>query len=270
MIYKNLRGFTLVQLIISMTLILVLTTAVFLWIDPLDRIGDAKDKKRIQDVNIFAAALFNYAKEHDGAMPVLGYISPTKKVLCSSPSGSTLTCDGETDFCLPVDDEDFFKYLRSLPYDPDKSSAADSGYYLKIDSYADANLIVGSCENHGGTAISKQLNLKSTCPGGGFGGGYCWYLAVSTNQSCDATCQALSLECVKNATYGSDVNSSGAPVCILNENLGSDCSSCVISATGTPAWGGPPSPAVACTVQQGAVICSKASGTGKYGICPCQ
>lgn len=258
-------GFTLIQLLVSMTVLLILMAATFLWIDPLDKIGDAQNIKRTQDVNVIAAALFNYAQVHDGMMPVLGEISTsTKKVLCSTQSGTALSCDGDTELCLNIDDSDFYKYLRQLPYDPDKSSAADTGYYLYKNTSND--LIVGACSTHDSEIITKNLEIKDVCSNGAYGGGYCWYLAASTNINCDATCAAINLTCVRNASYGPDINGSSSPFCRLNKDLGSTCTtSCTISATGTPPWTG-----ATCTIQNGSVICGAASGTGKTGICPCQ
>ncbi|OGY96872.1 MAG: hypothetical protein A2543_00725 [Candidatus Komeilibacteria bacterium RIFOXYD2_FULL_37_8] len=264
MFYKNQFGFTLVQLIVSMTSVLVLSAAVFLWIDPLDRMGDAQNKKRTQDVSVISAALFNYAKEHSGMMPVLGELSTSKKVLCSSQSGSELTCGADTELCLTIDDQDFYKYLRQLPYDPDKSSAADTGYYLFKNASND--LIVGACSTHDSETITKNLSLRDVCASGAYGGGHCWYLALSTNIDCDDTCAALNLNCVRNARYGPDVIVAGSAFCRLNKDLGSACStSCTISATGTPPLSGD-----ICTIQNGAVICSEVSGASQTGICPCQ
>lgn len=270
MFFKKKSGFTLVQLIIAMTIFLVLAAAVFLWIDPLAKVGEAKNKKRTQDISVLAAALANYAKENDGMMPVLGTITTSKKVLCSSQSGSNLSCDGNSAVCLKIDDNDFYKYIAQLPYDPDKSSSTDSGYYITKD--ASENLTIGACDSYDGASITQDLGFKNICStsGGpaGYGGGHCWYLAASANLACDAVCSARGLSCVRNARYGPDVDGNDAYFCALNKSLSYACStSCTAAATGTPAFADSSNN---CGVQSGSVICSQAAGSGNYAMCPCQ
>jgi len=262
--HLNNTGFTMPQLIVAMLILLVVAAFVFIWIDPLARVGEVKNSKRTQDVGVIATALFNYAQEHDGLMPVLGTVTTDKKVLCASQSGSNLTCDGESALCLTIDDNDFYKYLAQLPWDPDKSSSDDTGYYLNED--ANGILTVGACSTYNSETITRSVNLKDVCSSGAYGGGYCWHYAASTDVDCDTVCSALSLDCVRNANYGPDVDSNGDYFCRLNKDLGAACStSCTKAATSTPAVGGS-----TCTVQTGAVVCSTASGASALGICPCQ
>lgn len=270
MITFNKKGFTLPQLIVTMLVLLVMAAFVFIWIDPLARVGEAKNTKRTQDVNVIAAALFNYAKENNGLMPVLGTITTDKKVLCATQSGSNLTCDGDSELCLTIDDDDFYKYLVQLPYDPNKSSSDDTGYYLTQD--ANGILTVGACSPYSSSnsaTTTKSLVLQDICSNvngpAAFAGGHCWYAAASANIDCDAVCAALSLECVRNVRYGPDVDSNGDYFCGLNQAVGGTCSTCTAASTSTPPlWG------TACTAQDGAVVCSTAAGSGNYGICPCQ
>lgn len=272
------RGFTLVQLLVSMSILLVLAAAVFLWIDPLARIGQAKDVNRTKDVGIIATALNTYAKEHNGMMPVLGKITTDKRVLCASgtsgPYNDTgVTCAGDTSWCLPIDDADFYKYLVELPYDPDKSSTADTGYYISKDS--NNNLIVGACDPYGSEDISKNVGYKDICindgDAGAYAGGHCWYVAASTNITCDAVCAARGLECVENVIYGPDVDSNGYPLATLSEEFNATCiPDNEFAATGTPPWGGQSISVDPCTVQLGSTLCGMAAGSGKYGVCPCE
>lgn len=260
------RGFTLVQLLVSMSILLVLAVAVFLWIDPLARVGQAKDTVRTKDVNIIASALNTYAKEHNGMMPILGTITTSKRVLCSVQAGSDLTCSGDSEACLVIDDDDFYKYLSQLPYDPDKSSAADSGYYLIKDSNDD--LIVGACDPYGSKTITKNIGFKNTCLGGAYGGGHCWYEGDTANVACDTVCSTLGLTCVKNASYGPDIDSDGNPVCQLHQDLGNTC---MTACNDTVASGTPPFiVSDTCNMQTGSIVCGYSPGASNYAICPCQ
>ena len=260
---KNKQGFTMVELIVVVAVLLVLSAATFSWIDPLARVGEAKNKKRIEDINVVSAALANYAAAHEGVLPVLGSINTNKKVLCASQSGSNLSCAGDSQLCLSVDD-DFYKYLGTLPYDPDKTSNTDTGYYLQKD--ADNNLIVGACATYNSEVITKKPGLKVSCSA--YGGGYCWYLGASLNVDCNTICAANNLACVKNVMYGPDRNNSGTAFCHLNKDLTSGCgSSCVAATTSTPPYAS--SDYTSCAIQTGAVTCNQAPGAAKYAICAC-
>ncbi|NTW45160.1 MAG: hypothetical protein HGB14_12205 [Anaerolineaceae bacterium] len=114
----NRQGFAnLTNLIVTVAIIAVLATAAFVWIDPIARIGEASDKKRAQDIAILKNSLAQYANENKGALPVLGAITTAKKVICSTQTGSNLTCDGENQLCLTIDDSDFLnKFIRFKSY----------------------------------------------------------------------------------------------------------------------------------------------------------
>jgi type II secretory pathway pseudopilin PulG len=261
--FQNKKGFSMAQLIITVAVIAVLSASVLLWVDPLARIGTAKNKKRSQNIGILAAAIADYAGEHKGALPVLGAVTTDKKVLCSSQGGSNLSCDGDSQLCLIVDSE-FLNYIGQLPRDPDKTSNADSGYYLQKD--ANGNLVVGACETYDSETITNLPNLKVSCAV--YGGGYCWYLGDTINSTCDTACSALSLDCVKNISDVDDVDSSGTAFCGINKALTGDCGdSCTSAATSTPPWASDDS--VECAIQDKISTCHTASGALKYPVCVC-
>lgn len=125
-------GFTLVQLIMAISIIIVIGAATFYAENILQRKGNAKDAHRLQDLTSFSRAIELYEIDN-GSLPSslasANIGSGYKVVLCSS-SGS-LTCDGQTRDCLVVNDSDFIgKYIDSLPVDPEKTSTVDTGYYI--------------------------------------------------------------------------------------------------------------------------------------------
>jgi len=156
------RGISLISLMVTVVLVVVLSTLVFLWIDPLAQTGSAKDKVRLQAVNILMVAIKDYSNDHNGSLPFTGIISTSSKiVLCTSPGVVMPSCDSDTSQCLRVDDDDFYKYLYELPVDPNKSSQQDTGYYAQKDETT-GQLIVGACDTYG-SAITKMSGLKVSC-----------------------------------------------------------------------------------------------------------
>ncbi|MFA6307331.1 MAG: type II secretion system protein [Patescibacteria group bacterium] len=267
-IFKSRQAFSLLQLIVVMTILIVLAAATFIWIDPLAQVGKTKNQTRVQDVNILAAALSDYANDHGGALPILGKLNQTyKRVLCTSQSGSNLTCDGDSRLCLLVDDNDFYKYINTLPVDPDKSSTADTGYYLKKDS--NGLLVVGACTSYNSEIINKTTSIKASCPA--YGGGHCWYVYSASNTTCDNICENYAkLKCVEGASYGPDVDSNGDPFCLLNQEILIEITcpgGCTANATGTAPW---LAAGNSCAMQKTVVTCSQLSGSGKIPICACE
>lgn len=249
---------------VTVVIFLTLSTLVFLWINPLAETGDAKDKSRIQHVNILAAAIKDYALDHNGALPVLGEIATsTKQVLCATQGGSDVTCDTDTALCLQIAVADFYSdYLPELPVDPDKSNDQDTGYYLQKDTDT-GQLIVGSCETYGSTAITKMPGLFVSCDA--YAGGYCWKISDTAGQDCNAVCNANSLICIDNVTYGPDAD------CALNLAFGGS-SACNISCAASDSSGG----LVAnhnstndCYYRTVGMDCD-ASLSNYLNICPCQ
>jgi len=266
---NNKSAFTLIQLIIVMSILLVLSGATFIWVDPVARIGEAKNKRRTQDINIIAAAISEYASDHKGVLPIIGDVATsTKRVLCSSQSGSTLDCDGDSAICLKVDDSDFYKYLFQFPHDPDKSNSEDTGYYLLKDT--NGQLEIGACDTHDSQEVSLTLATKVTCPA--YAGGECWYIGDTAGEDCNTVCADNNLTCVKNAKYGPDVDNEGAGFCALNQAFGYvgqfRCGSgCVASDSGST----PPANydgASTCYYRTYPVSCT--GKTSNYlSVCPC-
>ena len=252
----NKKGFSLAQLVVAISVLLILSAGVLLWIDPLVRVGVAKDQKRGQDLAMLKEAFGIYSSKQQGALPILGEITSAKKVLCSSVA--LLSCGEDEEYCLIVDDSDFFaSYLSALPVDPDKTSSSDSGYYLQKD--ANDKLVIGACSNYGEEEITETTTIAINCTV--YGGGHCWYLAGS-NQTCNSFCQSINKECVSWAKYGPDTNT-----CLLNAPFSEiTCSSC-LAATGN----NPPQRSadyLTCYYQNNPIDCNQ-SDPDFFNVCPC-
>ena len=257
---KSNHGFTLLSLVVTVTIVVILAAAVYVWIDPVARVGAAKNQRRQNEVLAIATALTDYMKDHKGALPLLGGVgTTTKKVLCSS--NTSLTCGSDTDGCLVIDDTDFTnKYLLNLPVDPDKSTQADTGYYVQK-STTTGRLIVGACTTYGSDIITYKPQVSISCKG--YAAGYCWYMATDTSHTCNTVCSNLNLTCVAGVDYGTDTN------CELNQEFHNGCD------TGCNMPGGADIPPAhhetvdLCFYQSGSIGCDDNTAS-YYGICPCQ
>lgn len=245
----------MLELVIIVTVILALGTAVTIWIDPVQKIGWTKDNHRYQDVMSLSSAFADYAEKHRGALPIFGSVSTTEKVLCNTQSGSLVNCNGSSEYCLKIDDPTFFtKNITSLPIAPEKSTDADTGYYIKKDS--NGFLIIGAC-NYDQAVVNHRLLTRATCDA--YGGGYCWYSSANSD-NCNTKCAANGLVCAS-LSHASD------SLCLLSDALNStySCSTCNAGAgTEPPSWGS----SNTCTYQVGTLDCS-VGASGGYSVCPC-
>lgn len=263
---NNNLGLTMAGLIVTVLIIAILSAAAFIWLDPLAKIGQAKDERRRHDVNIIATAISNYVNDHQGALPVLGAVTTSKQVLCQVQSAVNKSCGGDNVPCLRIAQQDFYDdYLPQLPLDPDKTANTDTGYYLEKD--ADNNLIVGACDTYGSTAITATPLIKITCDA--YAGGYCWYVG-DEEQSCDYVCSTLGMNCVSNITYGPDEDYMNQCWAALNKVFGGECGDeCDVANENYPPQniidtGGE------CYYQTGTFNCSQATIVEYIPICPCE
>ncbi|MFA6307769.1 MAG: hypothetical protein WCS88_00915 [Patescibacteria group bacterium] len=155
------KGFTLVQLIISISIFLVLSAMVLFSLDVTSRNGKAKDTKRWEDVTAIAEAVGLYQIDNNSLPASIAgatYIDTAQKyVLCST--ASSLTCDGQSRDCLVIDDADFLgAYLGgSLPVDPEKTDSTDTGYYIARNG---DQMLFGACSSYDGTSIEYTARAK--------------------------------------------------------------------------------------------------------------
>jgi prepilin-type N-terminal cleavage/methylation domain-containing protein len=149
--HPNRLGFTLVELIIVIAILAILAAAIFVAIDPARRLHEARNARRITDVNTIVDALKQYQVDHDGdnyvkignAREDAYYILGQEALLCD-PS---CTAIGDTAIaCLDLSDIGG-NYLNTIPRDPKIGTDARTWYYLMKGS--NGTLTVGACEPEG-------------------------------------------------------------------------------------------------------------------------
>ncbi len=262
-------GFTIVNLIISIAIFAVLSVIVLVSVNPAERLQRAKDTRRQQDVVMIAKALKDYSLDHQGELPFTGDISNRKRVLCSD--ATRLTCGADADACLEITNTDFLNsYLPTLPIDPEKTNAADSGYYIQGD-VSTGQLTIGACD-YEQAAVTQAARIKATVLNCGTQGiaynGSCWYLAgVAGSFNCSYVC---------GAGFGLTCDNTVLPTanaCELNRFFGTHtCTSCTDTTTyGDYAYspGVLASNSTTCVEDRDSNICGGTTSASYKLICPC-
>lgn len=123
-------GFTLVELILVISILAILATITIVSINPPKQLAKSRDAKRTADVYLILGALHNYAADHDGDWPV--EITTEEKEICVTDG---VDCTELYDLSILTNNQE---YLDSIPKDPlcltTDYGCGDSntGYFLKI------------------------------------------------------------------------------------------------------------------------------------------
>ena len=154
-IHKNQQGFTLIELLIVIVIIVILAVTVFVALNPVKRIKDAQDARRITDVENILTAIHEYIVDNKGNLPTGLSLSMAETQLGTDSAGcavSTGGCAATPSACLNLATP-LAKYLKSIPYDPSVGSSARTDYSVVVDSNGIVTVKACGAEN---TTISQS------------------------------------------------------------------------------------------------------------------
>jgi len=115
-------GFTLLEILLVVAAIAILAGIVIVAINPTKQLGDTRNAQRRVDVNTILNAVYQYAVDHNGALPASVTTSTTE--ICKTGAAS---CTGFVDLSDLTADE---KYLVAIPTDPSGTSSNGAGYRI--------------------------------------------------------------------------------------------------------------------------------------------
>lgn len=152
------RGFTLMELLIVIAVIIVLAAAVFVALNPAKRFQDTRNARRSSDVEAIIAALKTdqvdnggtYAADVEALTDGSNYVIGTNASGCNSGCGALTTQAACVDLAELVTDG----YLGSVPFDPSTGAATFTDYYLTTN--ASGTVTVGSCDPENGVVITSS------------------------------------------------------------------------------------------------------------------
>jgi prepilin-type N-terminal cleavage/methylation domain-containing protein len=124
-------GFTLLEILLVVAAIAILAGIVIIAINPGKQLADTRNAQRRIDVNTILNAVYQYAIDHNGALPS---VIPTSGGGCSSATSTNQicktggTCTGLVDLSSTLTVTS--TYLVGMPMDPSVSTGEGSGYYI--------------------------------------------------------------------------------------------------------------------------------------------
>ena len=156
------KGFTLIELLIVITIISALAIAVFVALNPAQRIKDANDARRAADADTILTAIHASIVDSKGSLPLPLTTSYTEKQIgvgvtgCDGTAGVVGVCTGIPAACADFDASNTLdKYLKSIPIDPlggTTYTANKTGYSVSVD--ANNIVTIKACGTQGATVVS--------------------------------------------------------------------------------------------------------------------
>lgn len=148
---KQSKGFTLIELLVVIGIISILSTLVFVALDPVKRFTDSRNARRVTDVSSILTAIHEYAVDNDGYFPTA--ITTTEQQLGTATTGCDTACTGAAAACVNLATP-LAKYLKSIPTDPRGGTAATTKYSVVID--ANNMITVKACNAEGAAVIEAS------------------------------------------------------------------------------------------------------------------
>ncbi|KXK27434.1 MAG: putative major pilin subunit [candidate division WS6 bacterium OLB20] len=118
---KNLKGFTLIEILVVVALIAILAAITIIAINPQQNFQDARNTQRSSDVTQILNAVTQYTAQQGNAIGDLGTIPG-----CTTSA----SCVGTDTACVDLATNLVPTYLVAIPTDPQTGAAADTGYTI--------------------------------------------------------------------------------------------------------------------------------------------
>lgn len=128
------RGFTLLEILLTIGIIAVLATVVVVSLDPVERFKDARNSRRLADIQSVLSAVHQYVIDNQGTYPT--GLDTTERQIGTADSGCELggacSVSGSGD-CVDLETT-LERYLKDIPYDPENGSSSRTHYSIQLDS----------------------------------------------------------------------------------------------------------------------------------------
>ncbi len=128
------KGFTLVEILLVIGILAVLATVVVVSLDPATRFQNARDARRLADIQSILSAVQQHIVDQRGVLPA-GLDTAEKQIGTATNSCELLSesCGASATYCLDLSSV-LAPYLKDIPFDPESGSIDRTGYTIVANS----------------------------------------------------------------------------------------------------------------------------------------
>ena len=130
--FEKRSGFTLIELLLVIGVIVALAVTVFVALNPAGRLSQARDARRVSDVDALLTATHQYILDNSGSLPT-GISTSSDSMIGTCSTAATTTTGG----CNVLNGSSCFNagsnyaaYLKTIPNDPLTSTATTTNYAI--------------------------------------------------------------------------------------------------------------------------------------------
>lgn len=142
---RSTKGFTLLEILLTIGIIAVLATVVMVSLDPVTRFQDARDSRRLSDIQSILSAVHQYVIDNQGSYPT--GLDTTERHIGTAGSGCAIggecSVGGDGD-CVDLETT-LERYLKDIPFDPENGSSSLTHYSIQLNS--NNIVIVRACDS---------------------------------------------------------------------------------------------------------------------------
>jgi type II secretory pathway pseudopilin PulG len=155
-------GFTLVELLVIISIISVLFAVTLVAIDPATRFKAARDARRYEEARSVMEAIVTYVADNSGTIPSgIDSVTGSVQILGTNSTGCAATaCTGYgtnntiANSCLDLSSALVDTYLGAIPLDPLYGTNGNTRYF--VNKTSSGRIEVGSCDPERVTTISVK------------------------------------------------------------------------------------------------------------------
>ncbi|MBI2019935.1 type II secretion system protein [Candidatus Daviesbacteria bacterium] len=137
-LFKGTSGFTLIELLVALTIVTILAVAVYVALNPAQRLKDSKDARRTADIESILTAIHQSIVDNKGTYPTnmpadgtvrqIGTGNATDCPVSVGTDCNTTDITGYATVCadLMAGGQNLSNYLASIPLDPLGGSTANA------------------------------------------------------------------------------------------------------------------------------------------------
>ncbi len=150
------RGFSLIELLVVITLIIILSGLVYVNLRPAERFSEARNAKRTTAVYSLLSTIHQYIIDNEGALPPGLGVGMAERQLGTAGNGCATFAGaacGTESTCLDLSTP-LAKYLSTIPKDPSVTESGKTGYTVKVNN--NGIVTIRSCNPEGGVTIKAS------------------------------------------------------------------------------------------------------------------